>query len=128
MAKKASRKKSTAKKAVRKKASPKSGKRYSAQEKAEIVQFVWDHDKAHGRGGRSAAVKKYGVSQLTVAKWLKGTVIRKSKTVAPTQEASVVSTATVKPTSTLDNLNRMAAIQEQIEALQGEYEGLKGVL
>jgi transposase-like protein len=47
------------------------GKRYTAEEKQQIVDFVNKHNAAHGRGGATAASKKFGVSQLTVASWLK---------------------------------------------------------
>lgn len=45
----------------------KKGKRYSEEEKAAILKFVDDH----GRGGASAAAKKYGVSPLTISTWRK---------------------------------------------------------
>jgi transposase-like protein len=48
------------------------GKRYTAEEKSKIVAFVESHNAANGRGGQSAAAKKFGVSQLTVSGWLKG--------------------------------------------------------
>lgn len=48
------------------------GKRYTADEKSKIIDFVKSHNSANGRGGQSAAAKKYGVSQLTVSGWLKG--------------------------------------------------------
>jgi transposase-like protein len=47
------------------------GKRYTAEEKAKIVSFVEDYNTSNGRGGQSAASKKFGVSQLTVSTWLK---------------------------------------------------------
>lgn len=48
------------------------GKRYTADEKSKIIAFVESHNAANGRGGQSAAAKKFGVSQLTVSGWLKG--------------------------------------------------------
>jgi phosphoserine phosphatase len=47
------------------------GKRYSAEEKADIVAFVEKHNADNGRGGQSAAAKKFGISQLTISSWLK---------------------------------------------------------
>lgn len=44
------------------------GKRYSDAEKAEILAFI---DNYGGRGGQSAAAKKFKVSQLTLANWRK---------------------------------------------------------
>lgn len=45
----------------------KKGKRYSEEEKAAILKFV----DGHGRGGASAAAKKYGVSPLSISTWRK---------------------------------------------------------
>lgn len=54
-----------------KKASTK-GIRYTDAQKKEIIDFAVDHNTANGRGGQSQAAKKFGVSQLTVSAWLKG--------------------------------------------------------
>ncbi len=51
-----------------KKAATKKGKRYSDEEKAKILAYA----EAQGRGGQSAAAKKFGVSPLTISSWKKG--------------------------------------------------------
>ena len=43
------------------------GKRYSDGEKAEILAYA----EAQGRGGASAAAKKFGVSPLSISSWRK---------------------------------------------------------
>jgi transposase-like protein len=48
------------------------GKRYTDEQKQEVVQFVEKHNQENGRGGQSAASSKFGVSQLTISGWLKG--------------------------------------------------------
>ncbi len=150
--KKTTRKKSAAKKAAatqetapaaaprnrapnKKKASPKSARRYTDQEKAEIVQFVRDHDKAHGRGGQTAAVKKYGITPITVAKWLKAAGTKTRKPVVREETAAPVAVPAhpnenpvVDTRDSLDTLQRMVAIQQQIGELRCEFEGLKGKL
>jgi hypothetical protein len=45
----------------------KKGKRYSDSEKAEILNFVAQQ----GRGGATAAAKKFGISPLTLTNWKK---------------------------------------------------------
>lgn len=50
---------------AKKQANNSRGKRYSDAEKAEILAFV----DSQGRGGQSAAAKKYGISALTISKW-----------------------------------------------------------
>jgi hypothetical protein len=49
----------------------KKGIRYTTQKKAEVVAFVNDYNTKHGRGGQSKAATKYGITQLTIAAWLK---------------------------------------------------------
>jgi transposase-like protein len=49
------------------------GRRYSDDEKKEIVEFARNHDAAHGRGGKSAAVKKFGISPISLATWIGNT-------------------------------------------------------
>jgi transposase-like protein len=120
--------------AKKKSTSKKKGIRYTDQEKAEIVQFVRDHDRKKGRGGQSAAVKKFGVSAMSISNWSKkaGKVAPKKKAVA---KAVVKKTAAARPTtskatagSATATLKRMIAIQEQLEALQADYVVLKNQL
>ena len=47
------------------------GKRYTDDEKQRIVAFVHQINQEKGRGGLTAAAKKFGVSALTVGAWLK---------------------------------------------------------
>jgi DNA-binding transcriptional regulator YdaS (Cro superfamily) len=68
--KKADAKKVVAKKAIAKKNTNK-GKRYSAAEKKEILDFVDSTNKKKGRGGQTAAAEKFGVAALTIAGWIK---------------------------------------------------------
>ncbi|BCU78922.1 hypothetical protein [Luteolibacter sp. LG18] len=47
------------------------GKRYTDKEKSEILAFVDKVNAEKGRGGQSAAAKKYKISQLTISSWIK---------------------------------------------------------
>lgn len=51
----------------------KTRKRYSSDQKKEIVAFVEKHDTEIGRGGKSAAVAKYGISPISLSAWIKST-------------------------------------------------------
>ena len=44
------------------------GKRYTDKQKQRILNFV----SSRGRGGISAATKKFGVSYIALARWMKG--------------------------------------------------------
>ncbi len=47
------------------------GKRYTQEEKDKVISYVADYNAANGRGGQSSAASKFGISQLTIAAWLK---------------------------------------------------------
>ena len=49
------------------------GKRYSDAEKKKIIAFVEKVNAEKGRGGVTAAAKKYKVSPLSISNWIKGT-------------------------------------------------------
>ncbi|WP_035603653.1 hypothetical protein [Haloferula sp. BvORR071] len=57
--------------ASRKKNSPKA-RRYTLKEKEDILRYVESVNAKQGRGGQTAAVKKYGISALTISTWLRG--------------------------------------------------------
>jgi len=111
------------KKAVATKASGKRGVRYTDAKKAKILQFVQDHDQINGRGGQSAAVKKYGVSAITISNWgKKGAAKPKAKTGPKTH------TSSGRATDTAGKLQRMLEIQKELEALRREFDTLKAAL
>jgi transposase-like protein len=47
------------------------GKRYSQEEKNEIVTFIQNYNAENGRGGQTAAAAKFGTAQLTISNWMK---------------------------------------------------------
>lgn len=61
---------------TKKKQAPPTGIRYSAAQKQEVVDFVKQHNSAKGRGGQSAAAKKFKVTPLTIAAWLKSAGVK----------------------------------------------------
>jgi DNA-binding transcriptional regulator YdaS (Cro superfamily) len=48
------------------------GIRYTDAQKKEVIDFAVAYNATNGRGGQSKAAAKFGISQLTVASWLKG--------------------------------------------------------
>lgn len=46
-------------------------KRYSEEQRKEILNFITNYNAENRRGGQSAATKKYGVTALTLAAWAK---------------------------------------------------------
>ena len=48
------------------------GVRYTAEQKKEVVDFAVSYNVANGRGGQSVAAKKFKISPISVAAWMKG--------------------------------------------------------
>ncbi len=94
-------------------------KRYSAQEKQEILDFI----AAQGRGGQSAAVKKYKVTAATISTW-------KKKNITPVSTSSPGSNS--KERRALDELNQLLSeietTEKKLAALQKQYQKAKGKL
>ena len=70
MANKKTAAKKAAKKPVARKAAKK-GKRYTPAKKKKVVAYVNEVNAAKGRGGVAAAKKKFGITALTISKWVK---------------------------------------------------------
>ncbi|MEK7952249.1 hypothetical protein [Luteolibacter soli] len=47
------------------------GRRYTLQEKAEVLDFVDRYNAENGRGGQTAATKKFQLSPLSISSWRK---------------------------------------------------------
>ena len=56
----------------------KPGTRYTPEQKKAVTDFVVAYNIENGRGGSSTAVKKFGVSPLTVIAWLKAAGVKGS--------------------------------------------------
>ena len=62
------------------------GVRYTDAQKKEVVDFVIAYNSANGRGGQSAASKKFKVTPLTISGWIKASG---SKAAKPAKKAKV---------------------------------------
>lgn len=97
------------------------GKRYTAEEKNDIIGFVQKYNADNGRGGQSAASKKYGISQLTIASWLKSSD-------APAGKRGRKAGASVKASkggSFSAKLGALSSLAAQIDKAEAELEKLK---
>ena len=123
--------KKTAKKKVAKVAKPKAaaaapaksarGTRYTAKQKANILLFVDKHNAKNGRGGAAAAARKFGITQLTISKWMKETGAP-----APSRKTTGDFGKTIQRLT--DVHKEMAALHEKLDVLRKEYVELKGLL
>ena len=63
-------------------------KRYNETEKSDILNFIENYNSEKGRGGATAAIKKFGVTAATLSAWSKksgkkGTEITNNITASP---------------------------------------------
>ena len=72
----------------------KKGKRYTPQEKEEILAFVAEVNSKNKRGGQKIAAEKFNISPLTISNWLKAT--KKKVATKEPAEAKVVAKKTAK--------------------------------
>jgi len=123
--------------------------RYEQSRKDEVVAFIEQYNAEHGRGGQSAASKKFGINPITIKSWLEKAGVKtpgkrgKKKTGKKSSATSATSVSSATPAASAESapkaarsdsrpeggiaetLGRMADIQREIEKLQSEYEDLK---
>jgi transposase-like protein len=104
------------------------GRRYSAEERTEIVAFVKKHNADNGRGGQSAAVAKFKVSALTLSSWIKAgdipSYLGKKRGRKPGTKNKVADTSSGR--SFAAKLKTLAALAEQIDRAESDLSKLKG--
>lgn len=110
----------------------KQGKRYSIEEKAEIIEFIANYNAANKRGGMKTASEKYGVSVVTLSNWSKkkkGPKGRKTKVKTRAKKASAPKVAVAAAKEMGDNpdaiISRLQAIRSEIATLEKEYNMIK---
>ena len=105
------------------------GKRYSATEKQEVVNFVNAYNASNGRGGQSEAARKFNISILTVSAWLKKSgnkVVKGGKAVASGKASAKVSSAlTSKVASLLQMSDRIVKAENELAKLRAGFESMK---
>jgi transposase-like protein len=101
------------------------GRRYTAKEKAEIIAFVDKVNADKGRGGQSAASKKYKISPLTISSWIRtgpgGGVISSG--------GGAVAGPIGKKLSKLQALHdQIARAEKELSKLKAQFNSLKSAL
>ncbi len=99
------------------------GKRYSTEEKNKVVSFVADYNATNGRGGQSAASSKFGISQLTIASWLKKAGLG-STTTGNSPKGGIQ-----KKLNTMLKLGQdIEKLERELNAKRSQFESLKSAL
>lgn len=99
------------------------GKRYTDAEKKEIISYVEKVNAEKGRGGQSAASKKFGISQLTISSWLKSSGAKPAST--PSAAAAPPSKGVAGGSGISSKLNSLLALGNEIEKAERELTKLK---
>jgi hypothetical protein len=108
--------------------------RYDQKKKDEVVAFILNFNEKNGRGGQSAAAKKYKVTPITISNWLKKAGVKgknKKKKTGPKpgpKKKGAPRGPRKSSGSKSSILGRLMKIQTQIESLEAEYEDLKNRL
>lgn len=102
------------------------GRRYTNKEKADIIAFVDKVNADKGRGGQSAASKKYKISPLTISSWIRAGI--GGGAVASGDGASV-SGPIGKKLSKLQALHdQIARAEKDLAKLKVQFNALKSAL
>lgn len=94
-------------------------KRYTPSQKTEILNFIAQFNNKNGRGGQTAAAKKFGVSQLSLSKWV-------NEGTAPARAGRPAKGAAVAKSKDLDKkLAQLKKLNGQISKAEQDLVSLK---
>ncbi|MFM2170405.1 MAG: hypothetical protein RI957_634 [Verrucomicrobiota bacterium] len=97
-------------------------KRYTEEQKSEILAFIEKHNAEKGRGGQTVAIKKFGVTAATLAAWGK-------KSGKKAKKAGKAVKKTRNPSKLWDRLNtvksEIAKAEKQLAKLNREAKELR---
>ncbi|MCW1925282.1 hypothetical protein OKA05_22165 [Luteolibacter arcticus] len=99
------------------------GRRYTTKEKAEILAFVDKVNAEKGRGGQIAATKKFKLSPLTIASWIRSGITANGET-------PVVATGPIgKKLAELQSLHsQIIKAEKELAKMQSQFAALKSGL
>jgi hypothetical protein len=100
------------------------GVRYDEAKKQEVVDFVISYNDKKGRGGQSAAARKFGVTILTVSSWLKGSGNVAAKGGKALKADKLSGSVAGKVKALLDLGDRIRKADAELQKLQGQYSSL----
>lgn len=94
------------------------GKRYSEEQKKEIVAYA----QSQGRGGISAAIRKYGVSYIALRRWMGGSPKARGRVGRPPKAKVGLDGRTQRKVKTA--LKTLKGLVKQVTALKRVLKGL----
>jgi transposase-like protein len=102
------------------------GRRYTTKEKAEIIAFVDKVNAEKGRGGQSAASKKFKISPLTISSWIRSGI--GGGTVSASGAASVAGPIGKKLSKLQALHDQIARAEKELGKLKSQFNSLKSAL
>ena len=99
------------------------GKRYTAEEKQEVLDFVISVDTEKGRGGVAAAQRKFGITALTITNWKKRAEGSSSPKAAGKNQGATAQSRVLHRLGEI--LDQVATKENEIASLKKEYAKLK---
>ena len=102
------------------------GRRYTTKEKAEIIAFVDKVNSEKGRGGQSAASKKFKISPLTISSWIRSGI--GGGTVSSAGAAAVAGPIGKKLSKLQALHDQIARAEKELSKLKTQFNSLKAAL
>lgn len=107
---------------TKKKKTPPTGIRYSAAKKQQVVDFVQKYNTKNGRGGQSAAARKFKITPLTIAAWLRSAGVKTPQRKA----AKIVKTTKLRKGASKKGIRYSTAKKQQVVDFVVAYNAKNG--
>lgn len=105
----------------------KRGARYTIEQKNKVVDYVNEYNTIHGRGGQSQAAKKFGLSVLTVASWLRSPHIAGS-TGFSVRGGTVPAGMNAKVVSLIELSDQLRKLDAESARLRAKYDAIRSAV
>ena len=103
------------------------GRRYTTKEKAEIIAFVDKVNAEKGRGGQSAASKKFKISPLTISSWIRSG-IGGGGSISAGSAASVAGPIGKKLSKLQELHDQISRGEKELSKMKAQFNALKAAL
>jgi hypothetical protein len=89
-------------------------KRYTEEEKKEILDFIDKFNQENGRGGQTAAIKKYKATAISIGNWRRGSAKKANVAV---KAAKVAKKKFRNPTKLIERLHEVTKEIDKAESI-----------
>ena len=103
-------------------------KRYTDEQKQEVVDFVVAVNASKGRGGLSAATQKFGISPISISSWAKKSGVKAAKPQVSVKPAKPAKAVKALPAKSGLSATSIVALGNQIAKAEAELAVLKAMI